>query len=670
VRQEGGPPSAWKVAIMSDDLIDRVADDLAAGRPVDWTVALASAAGPDERVQLESLRLVDQFAQRNAPASATVARTVADTAPVGPAVTSTAAGTQAAWGRYLLVEEAGSGSFGTVYRAVDPAIQLDIAIKVLHRHVDNDLLRERLLNEGRALAKIRHQNVVRVLGVEFNGNRAGLCTEFIQGETLEAEVRGHGTFSQAQAIEVGKAVCQALAAVHRAGFIHRDVKARNVMRERDTGRIVLMDFGTGRELERELASARPGIEGTVIYMAPEILDHQPASPSSDVYSVGVLLYYLLTGAYPVEGTSLEQLRTAHLKGLRTALGDRRPDLSPAFLRVVERALAPKRSRYATPAALCDGLEAMSMERPRWVQRLKVATATAAIALGALVALGFINTFYFNTALGRGGFVNEGIGDWLEWGARGTLAPVVVTGFTVLALTLILECVRLMTRMSSTARRVEQVAAGLVHRWSLDDVAVLCPISLLSSAAVLFTAWWYFTPLLGTLSSILPDISTVAFERLTLLSPDHGSYHSLYRKTFLGTTLACVILWYPTVRLAVRTRQRLPRHSVVGGSMVLAFSLILLDFPYRLLTHDIDFDEVTWEGRSCHVLGARDDERLIFCPSLPVPRSRVVRAGGLTPQEVAAVDWRQAGSVEAKRKKSIFKFLGTPPAAPAREGLIP
>jgi tRNA A-37 threonylcarbamoyl transferase component Bud32 len=653
---------------MPDDLIDRISDDLAAGRSVDWAAVMASAMTPAERRQLESLRLVHQMSLQGHPASETVA--VADTVPVGPpALANTVAATQAVWGRYLLVHEAGAGSFGIVYRAKDPVINLDVAIKVLHRHVDNVRLRERLVREGRALARIQHQNVVRVLGVEFNGDRAGLCTEFIEGDTLETEVRSHGTLSQTQAIEVGKALCQALTAVHRAGFVHRDVKARNVMRERDTGRIVLMDFGTGREIEDELASRALGIAGTAIYMAPEVLANQPASHSSDVYSLGVLLYYVLTGAYPVEGNSIEAIRTAHLKGLRTRLGDRRPDLSPAFLRVVEKALAPKRSRYATPAAFLDDLEAVYTERPRWLQRLRLASAMTAVSLGGLLVLGFINTFYFNVALGRADFVDEGLGDWLKWGAKSVLAPIVIAAFTVLAATLILECAHLLARVSATARTVERFGARVVHRWSLDDVAVLSSLSFLSSAAVLFAAWWYFTPLLGTLTDILPDIATVSFERLTLLSPDFGTYHSLYRKTFVGTTIACVMLWYPTVRMAVRTRQRVPRRAVVGGSIVLGFSLILLDFPYRLLAHDIDFDEVTWEGRSCHVLGARGDERLIFCPSLAVPRGRIVTADVLAPLQAGPVEWWKAGSVEAKRKKSIFKFLLNPPVN-VREGLAP
>jgi hypothetical protein len=639
---------------MASGLIDRVTDDLASGRSVDWPAVMASAANSTERQQLESLRLVHQLARRHI---AKAQSGVISTTMGPPVIANTVASTSAEWGRYRLLQEAGSGSFGTVYRAVDPDLDLQIAIKVLHRHIASDLLKEGLLKEGRALARIRHENVVRVLGVEFKGDRVGLCTEFINGDTLENEVRMHGTFSQAQAIEVGKAVCQALAAVHRAGFIHRDVKARNVMRERDTGRVVLMDFGTGREFEHELTPLTFRIEGTAIYMAPEVLASQQVSHSSDVYSVGVLLYYVLTAAYPVEGASVEELKAAHGKRLHTPLGDRRPDLSPAFLRVVERAVAPKESRFATPAALCDELEKLATDHSLWYQRLRLAVVTAATVFGVLATLGFISTFYFNTVLGRTGFVDEGILDWLMWGARGILAPVVIAGFTLLVITLVLECAGLVARISAHARKAERSAASLLHRLSLDDIVVLSSASLLASAAALFGTWWYFAPLFGTLTSIFPDIATVSLDRLKLLSPDYGDYHVSYRKAFVGTTIACVMLWYPPVRLAIRTRKQMPRRVAIAGAIVLAFSLILLDFPYRLLTHDIDFAEVSWNGRACHVFGERSDDRLIFCGSLPVPRSRIVKAETLIAHPAPA-DEGQAlpGSVDAKKKRSIFKFM--------------
>ncbi|HEX8027482.1 MAG TPA: hypothetical protein VF491_03425, partial [Vicinamibacterales bacterium] len=228
-------------------------------------------------------------------------------------------------------------------------------------------------------------------------------------------------------------------------------------------------------------------------------------------------------------------------------------------------------------------------------------------------------------------------------------------------TLAIECVRLVVRHSRHARAVQNRVAARIHKHSLNDVEVLASASLLSSALVLFATWWYFAPLLGTLTTgIFPDISSVPLQKLALLSPDYGEYHLAYRKAFLATTIACVMLWYPTVRLGMRTRQRIPQRTAIAGAIVLGFSLLLLDFPYRLLSHDIDFEEVSWNGRSCHVLASRGDERLIFCADLPVPRNRPVPASAVVPHPGPAATSEDApGGVVAKRKRSIFKFLLNP-----------
>ena len=211
-----------------------------------------------------------------------------------------------------------------------------MAIKILHRRVGDTRLKDRLLQEGRALAKIRHNNVVNVLGVEAHGDRVGLCMEFVRGKTLADIVRGQGKMSAAEAVLIGEDLCRALSAVHRAGYIHRDVKAKNVMRD-DTGRIVLMDFGTGRTAESQ--EGKSDRAGTPLYMAPEVIEGGQASACSDVYSLGVLLYHLVTGEYPVKARSVDELRDAHANRRHQWLSEVRPDLPVAFMQVVERAIA-------------------------------------------------------------------------------------------------------------------------------------------------------------------------------------------------------------------------------------------------------------------------------------------------------------------------------------------
>src|SRR5205823_10188238 len=103
------------------------------------------------------------------------------------------------WGRYRLIEKVGEGNFGSVYRAWDPELEREVAIKILHPRVTDSQLRERLLREGRALAKVRDTHVVSVFGVESHGDRVGLCMEFVRGETLEAALNTHGTLSAREA---------------------------------------------------------------------------------------------------------------------------------------------------------------------------------------------------------------------------------------------------------------------------------------------------------------------------------------------------------------------------------------------------------------------------------------------------------------------------------------
>ena len=195
-----------------------------------------------------------------------------------------------------------------------------------------------MLREGSLLAKVRHRNVVVVHGVERSDGFVGLWMEFINGRTMEDELRARGPLSAEEATPIGVDLCQALAAVHGRGLVHRDVKAQNVMRE-EGGRTVLMDFGAGTELATGLRKPLD-MAGTPLYLAPELFDGQPATRASDIYSLGVLLYRMVTREYPVEGADRSQIERAHRDGRVKRLRDVRPDLPSEFIQTVERALSP------------------------------------------------------------------------------------------------------------------------------------------------------------------------------------------------------------------------------------------------------------------------------------------------------------------------------------------
>ncbi len=395
----------------TDDLVDVAANAVADGNAVDWAALAKRARNDEERERLECLRILGAIAGVHRSSDApTIEGGEAASHPRGATTKVPENWHGETWGRYQLLEEVGYGSFGRVYRAWDPQLEREIAIKILHGDLADTELKERLLREARALAKVRDPNVVSVLSVESYGDRLGLCTEFVRGETLEDWQRGHGTLNAREAVLVGQDVCRALAAVHLAKFVHRDVKARNIMRER-AGRIVLMDFGTGRDVDQlERAGNRINVAGTPLYMAPEVLAGQPASERSDVYSVGVLLYHLVTGKYPVEGGTMHEIRAAHMFGRRTPISERRSDLPTAFIAVVDRALtANPQQRCPTAGELLEALAATHADafpgRTSRARSFAIVSLSVAAVLGGITAFGAVNSRYFNVALGRSEFVN-------------------------------------------------------------------------------------------------------------------------------------------------------------------------------------------------------------------------------------------------------------------------
>ncbi len=357
-----------------DTLLESVAD----GNSLDWA-ALEAAADESQRRLIRHLRVVAGVAEvhRTMPAI-DEARSVPllDVMTTGQALPR--------WGHLVLLEKIGEGAFGEVYRARDPWLDREVALKLLRPEVADRVPATRLVGEARTLARVRHPNVVSVYGADMHDGRVGLWMELVRGRTLAQIVAAQGAFSASEAAVIGQEICRALAAVHAAGLVHRDVKAQNVMREAG-GRLVLMDFGAGQ---------------TPLYVAPELLQGGDASVSGDIYALGVLLYYLVTGKYPVTGTSIDELRTAHARGQVRHLGEVRPDLPDNFIAAVTRALHPDPSRrYTTARQMQDALARITS--PGTSRRPAVAPAAPAprrarrtlLAAAALLV----------AALGAGGF---------------------------------------------------------------------------------------------------------------------------------------------------------------------------------------------------------------------------------------------------------------------------
>ncbi len=312
------------------DLAGAVADRT----PVDWE--REQARTPQHRARLDRLKELAAF-------EAAIAR-VRDAAPDRVLFS---------WGPLQALEAIGEGSFAQIYRAWDPALQREVALKLRRDDLAAPTLgARRWIDEARRLARVRHPNVVSILGADEHDGRTGLWTELIGGATLEQWIATQGPLGAREAAGVGIDLCHALAAVHAAGLLHGDVTTRNVMREGGagaadrSGRIVLMDFGSAHD-ER----ATPVVAfGTPLFMAPEVLAGDAPDVRADVYSLGVVLYRLLTGRYPIEPGSLDAMRAALERGDRVPLRSARPELPAPLVEAVERACEPVRERRFASAA--------------------------------------------------------------------------------------------------------------------------------------------------------------------------------------------------------------------------------------------------------------------------------------------------------------------------------
>lgn len=237
------------------------------------------------------------------------------------------------WGHLRLLTHAGQGGFGHVFRGWDTRLDREVALKLLpatRRRPSGGLVSS--IDEGRLLARVRHPNVVTIYGAEQIGDIVGLWMEFVRGKTLGELLARRGRFDVARATDILLDLCAAVSAVHESGVLHGDIKASNVMLGDDC-RVVLMDFGASRAKgDRSLAA------GTPPYLAPEVLQGKSVTVRSDIYSLGVLLFHLVTGDYPVAGHADCS------------------NLHPSLRRVIERAMDPvPERRYARADALAADL---------------------------------------------------------------------------------------------------------------------------------------------------------------------------------------------------------------------------------------------------------------------------------------------------------------------------
>jgi tRNA A-37 threonylcarbamoyl transferase component Bud32 len=260
-------------------------------------------------------------------------------------------------GRYRLDEQIGTGGMSTVYRAFDTVLERQVAVKLMHRDMaDHPGQLERFRREARAVAQLNHPHIVQVIDAGEDDNMPYIVFEYVEGETLKDRIRRFGRLPITEAIAYAIEIAWALGAAHDRGIVHRDVKPQNVLVDEE-GAAKVTDFGIARTLDQEGLTADGRVLGTTDYVSPEQALGHAVTGQSDLYSLGVVLFEMLTGDVPFHGENQVAVAMKHVREELPDLQYRRPEVSSALAAVLDRMTAKDLgSRYHTTHELMADLE--------------------------------------------------------------------------------------------------------------------------------------------------------------------------------------------------------------------------------------------------------------------------------------------------------------------------
>jgi TolB-like protein/tRNA A-37 threonylcarbamoyl transferase component Bud32/Tfp pilus assembly protein PilF len=326
-------------------------------------------------------------------------------------------------GRYRIVATIGSGGMGVVYRAFDPTLEREVALKLLNsKALDSTSARDRFLREARALSQLNHPHICTIYEIGDTEGRTFIAMEYVRGRPLSALIPADGLPTESM-VRYGAQIADAIGHAHAHGVVHRDLKSANVVVTPESA-VKVLDFGLAKQVEsdpdRAIAAqeasrrstltagiTQPGVVmGTPGYMAPEVLVGQPADARADIWALGVILHEMATGTLPFTGPTPLEMASAILKESPTPLPAR---VSPTLRRIVQRCLAKDVGlRYQTAGEVRAALEAAgpgSAPEVRPVRPVVRRTAFAVVSVLAAVAI---------TAVAL---------NWSAWRSRPATAPI-------------------------------------------------------------------------------------------------------------------------------------------------------------------------------------------------------------------------------------------------------
>ncbi len=561
------------------------------------------------------------------------------------------------YGPYRVIRPLGAGGMGQVFLAEDIRLGRHVALKSLAgKWLSSPSSRQRLMREARAVGVLAHSNIATLYDVLEDDARLLLVMEYVDGKTVK-EMIDAGPMPAGQALRVAAQIAAAIGYAHDRGVIHCDLKPANIQVASD-GVAKVLDFGLARVKYAETDGLEKSLTGTGImlgtpgYVAPERLLSGVLNASGDIYSIGVVLFEMVTGRRLFDrGQTPEHLfdtvsgRTAKASAVVGPLPQGLDD-------VIERALSvDPRMRYQSAHELTRDVQVilksldnagiglnLSVPVPRSGGPVPVLGSTtsevrrwiyaAAVVIAVVAIAGITASGSYNLGLGRTPrFDPESPFTQLSWGVSAMIAPAVLGVALIMGL----------GAASAIAKIPMKVAAPLTDRLvpassrtrALTAVrhipmAVIAPVILVVQMVTLTLLWWRFEPLFWTLVSFINQrIVSDGPATLAALNPSHALEHRSFRMQFSFHLLIFTAAWLQVLKLRAQRADYEARIVVAGGLALTLLGLLLLAAPYRILLHNEE-ERVTLGSQPCYLVGQRDGDGLLFCPTQPPPWSRVVR----------------------------------------------
>ncbi len=270
--------------------------------------------------------------------------------------------------RFEIIEEIGQGGMGTVYKAYDSKIREVVALKLLKTEIASDPeIIERFRNEIKLARQVSHRHVCRMYDLGEEWLSIYISMEFVPGEDLKSFIRRSGHLTEAKAVGLARQIAEGLAEAHRIGVVHRDLKPQNVMIDKD-GNAKIMDFGIARSLHTRGVTGTGVIIGTPEYMAPEQAEGRDVDHRVDLYALGAILFEMVTGRVPFEGTTPLSIVLKHRSEPPADPQTLNAQISAGLSRIILKCLAKRREdRYASAAEVVEELNAVERGLPTTLQ---------------------------------------------------------------------------------------------------------------------------------------------------------------------------------------------------------------------------------------------------------------------------------------------------------------